>query len=161
LAKGTLKIADKCGVATAILHHSRKEIRLDIFIEKRKVKSMKNILFLLIVPSFMFLGVAAFSFFDSSILRSNHIVIHNGDRYQKCEAFVGRVLDGKQQGTTDQFVLALKEQQWAINAEGNVSDSDADDLQFVGYIAIFSMLVQIGAIHHIWRKLKSHDAQKN
>jgi len=119
---------------------------------------MKNIFLLLIVPSFMFLGVAVFSFFDSSILHSDHIVIHNGDRYQKCEAFVGRVLDGKQQGTSDQYVLALKDQQWAINAEADMSDSVIHGLQFNGYLAVFAMIAQFAAIYKIWVRLKKSDA---
>jgi hypothetical protein len=115
---------------------------------------MKNIIFLLIVPSVMFLTAAAFAFFEAGILHSNHVAIHTGDRYQKCEAFVGRVLDGRQQATAEQYMQALQDQQWAIKAEGNMSDSVADDLRFFGYIAVFSLLAQIAAIYKIWQRLK-------
>jgi len=115
---------------------------------------MKGIIYFLIVPSVMFLGVAVMAFLESGILHSNHAAIHGGSRYQGCEAFVGRVLDGKQQGTTDQYIHALQDQQWAIKAEGDMSDSVADDFRYVGYIAIFCMIVQVCATYRIWQRLQ-------
>jgi len=106
----------------------------------------------------MLLTVAALAFFDSWILHKNHVDIHASPRYQGCEAFIGRVLDGRQQATPDQFVRALQDQQWAMKAEGDMTDSFIDDSRYVGWVAAIAIVVQIAAGYKIWQRLHKVDA---
>jgi hypothetical protein len=64
------------------------------------------------------------------------------------------VVDGKWHGTPEQYVNAMRVQQFAIKAEGDMTDSVTDDLRFIGYEAVFCMLVQTVAIYKIWKRLK-------
>ena len=103
----------------------------------------------------MLAAIAVYSFVLPEKLGQIEKRSESSESHQKYEMFVADVLNGKAQGTPDQYVHAMQVQQIIIKSERNNSAAVLNSLRDLGWGAIYGIIFQLVAIYYINRRLRN------